>query len=262
MMNAPKEVAENYVNIGVGKTKLKTARMFVLGLLAGMFIAFAGIAGTTASSTIENASVAKLVSAAVFPGGLAMVLLAGSELFTGNCLLVIPLLEKKVTFPAVLRSWVFVYLGNFVGGVLVAALVVYAHLGTLFGGALGESIVSTAVAKVSLSFGDALLRGILCNILVCIAVWISFAAKSVGGKIVGLYFPVMFFVLCGFEHCVANMYYISAGLFASSVYGIEAAGLTWGSFLLNNLLPVTLGNLIGGAAVGCAYWFVYLKKDE
>lgn len=261
-MYTPKEVAENYVDIGTGKTKLAVSKMLVLGILAGMFIAFGGIASTTVSATIDNASVAKLAGALVFPGGLAMVLVAGGELFTGNCLLVIPLLEKRVTAAEVLRSWAFVYIGNLAGGILVAALVVYGNMGELLGGVLWRSIINTAVSKESLGFTDALFRGILCNILVCIAVWMSFAAKTVGGKIAGLYFPVMTFVLCGFEHCVANMYFISAGLFADAVYGIEDCALTWGAFFLKNLLPVTLGNIIGGAAVGCAYWLVYLRKKK
>ncbi|MCF0120129.1 MAG: formate/nitrite transporter family protein, partial [Oscillospiraceae bacterium] len=164
-MNSPKEVAQNYVNIGVGKTKLSIARMIILGILAGAFIAFAGIGATVASSTIQNASVAKFVGACVFPAGLAMVLIAGSELFTGNCLLIIPVLEKKATIASVLKSWVFVYIGNLIGGVLVGALVTYGHTLSLFSSAVAGSVINTAVAKVSMTFGDALIRGLLCNFL-------------------------------------------------------------------------------------------------
>ena len=262
MLNSPKEIAANYVGIGTGKAKLDKAKMFVLAIMAGMFIAFGGVACTTASVSIEAASVAKLVGACVFPGGLAMVLLAGSELFTGNCLLVIPLMEKKITAAEMVISWIIVWLGNLVGGMLVAAMMVYSHLGNLFGGAEAQAMVNTAVGKVSLGFGDALIRGILCNILVCIAVWMSFAVKDAAGKVIAIFFPVMIFVLGGFEHCVANMYFISAGLFAKSVYALEAADLTWAAFFVKNLLPVTIGNIIGGAGVGLVYWFAYLKGQN
>jgi formate/nitrite transporter len=267
-MNSPKEVAQNYIAIGAAKTKLPISRMFVLGILAGMFIALAGVASTIASSTLTG-SVGKLIGAAVFPGGLAMVLIAGSELFTGNCLLIIPVLEKQATIKGLLRNWVVVYIGNLVGSILIAALVVYGHTFGLFSAAVGGAAINTAVAKVGLSFGDALLRGILCNFLVCIAVWMAFAAKDVVGKIVGLFFPIMFFVLSGFEHSVANMYFIPAGLFASAnpdylaAATANPANLTWGSFFLNNLLPVTIGNIIGGMVlVGLGYWFIYLKSAD
>ena len=170
-----------------------------------------------------------------------------------------------------LKNWVVVYLGNMVGGIGVAAICVFSHQAGLFNNGLAASMISTAAGKVSLSFGDAFLRGIACNFLVCIAVWISFAAKQVSSKIIGLFFPIMMFVLCGFEHSVANMYYIAAGIFAkgnaayleaATAAGADVSGLTWRAMFTKNLLPVTLGNIIGGAVlVGLAYWFVYLKDD-
>lgn len=201
-----------------------------------------------------------------------MVLLAGSELFTGNCLMTIPLLEKEIKFSGMIKNWVFVYIGNFIGAMIIAAIVIFGHQASLFSNGMAVSILSTAVSKCTMSFGDALLKGIACNFLVCIAVWIAFAAKDVAGKIIGLFFPIMLFVLCGFEHSVANMYFISAGLFAKSntAYlqaaadaGIDVNALTWGNFLGKNLLPVTIGNIIGGAiCVGCVYWFVYVRKNK
>lgn len=267
-MNSPKEIAQNYISIGAAKTKVSISRMFLLGILAGIFIALAGVAATIAPATITTASVAKLVGASVFPGGLAMVLISGSELFTGNTLIIMPVLEKQATIGGMLKNWVVVYLGNLVGSLLIAALVVYGHTFSLFGAGVGGSAINIAAAKVSMTFGDAFIRGILCNFLVCIAVWMAFAAKDVTGKIVGLFFPIMFFVLSGFEHSVANMYFISAGLFASgnSAYLAAAAAdpsvLTWGAFFVKNLLPVTLGNIIGGSVlVGMGYWFIYLKDS-
>ena len=269
---SPAEVAKNYINIGKGKVNTPIVKMFLLAILAGAFIGIAGIASTTASVSVEQASVAKFLAACIFPGGLTMVLLAGSELFTGNNLLVIPLLEKEITVAGMLKNWVVVYLGNFVGSFLIAAGVVYGHSPSLFGNKLAVSIISTSVGKCSMTFSDALIRGILCNFLVCIAVWISFAAKDVAGKIIGLFFPIMMFIVCGFEHSVANMYYVCAGLLAKGVpqfaeaaaeAGVDFGAVTVANMFGKNLIPVTIGNIIGGAiCVGCTYWFIYLKKTD
>lgn len=260
-MNSPAEISKNYINIGKNKANLSVFNMLVLGILAGDFIAIAGVGATVASVSVKSASIAKLVGACIFPAGLAMVLLAGSELFTGNSLLVIPLLTRDITLGKMLKNWLFVYIGNFIGALAVAAAVVFSHTLSLFDSAAAQSAVSVAVSKVNLSFGDAFLKGILCNFLVCIAVWISFASKSVGGKIIGLFFPIMIFVLCGFEHSVANMYYIPAGMFANAEYNIGVTISVYG-FLVKNLLPVTLGNIVGGGVVGLAYWSVYLRKNK
>ncbi len=266
----PAEVARNYIGTGKAKVNTPVCKMFLLAVLAGAFIAMGGVGATTAAVSVPLASVGKFVGACVFPGGLTMVLLAGSELFTGNTLLVIPLLEKEISPAGMLKNWAVVYVGNLVGGLLIAAGVVYSHQPDLFGNQTAVSVISTAAAKCSLSFGDGVIRGILCNFLVCIAVWISFAAKDVAGKIMGLFFPIMMFVLCGFEHSVANMYYIGAGIFAKGIpeyaqaavkAGVDPGAVTWGNFFGGNLLPVTIGNIIGGAVcVGCVYWYIYLKK--
>ena len=262
-MNSPAEIAKNYVTIGTGKINLPFPKMLLLGILAGIYIAFGAVGSQVAAVSIPLASVAKLTGACVFPVGLMLVLCAGSELFTGNCLLVIPVLEKKASLGGMLRSWLVVYLGNLIGGILIALAVTYGHVLSLFDSGLAAAAVSTAVSKVSMSFSDALIRGILCNVLVCLAVWISFAAKELAGKILGLMLPVMVFVLCGFEHSVANMYFVPVGIFASHEYGIAAEGLTWGSFFVKNLLPVTIGNIIGGSViVGCTYWFCYLRQEK
>lgn len=249
-MLSPGEVARTYVTIGKGKAEMPAGRMFLLAVLAGAFIALAGV-----GATFGNVYVNKVAGAAIFPAGLAMVIVAGSELFTGNCLLVIPLLERKITLQGLLRNWLIVYAGNLLGGLLVAAMTVLA--GTYDG--IYDAVIATAVAKVSLPFGAALLRGVLCNFLVCIAVWMAFAAKTVGGKIAGLFLPVFLFVLCGFEHSVANMFYLPAGIFAATRYGVGTELSVFGMWS-RNLLPVTLGNIIGGGAVGAVYWAVYLRK--
>ena len=259
-MFSPKEVAQNYLNASETKARLPFGRMFVLAILAGMFIAVGGLAAGVGSATLAG-SAARLVSGAVFPAGLAMVLIAGSELFTGNSLMIMGVLSRRITVGGMLRNFVVVWLGNLVGAMLVAFIAAFGHSYGAFNGALAEAVVNTAAAKTSLSFGDAFLRGVGCNFLVCIAVWMANAAKTVGGKIAGLYFPIAAFVIAGFEHVVANMYYIPAGLFAASIHGIQAEGLTWGAFLLKNLVPVTLGNMVGGMVlVGCVGWYLYLKE--
>jgi formate/nitrite transporter len=260
-MHSPLKIALNYSEVGVNKANMSVFKMIILGFFAGMFIGFAGIASTVASSTITVQSVAKLVGAAVFPAGMAMVLVAGSELFTGNNLIIIAVLEKKVSVWKMLKNWFFVYIGNFLGASFVAAMVVYGNTPKLFGGELAAAIVNAGKSRTDLIFSESLIRGILCNILVCIAVWMSFAAKNVPGKLLTSFWPVMLFVLCGFEHSVADMYFGVAALLTKMRFGIAAESLTVVNFIFKNLLPVTIGNIIGGAGiVGCGYWLAYLHR--
>ena len=272
-MNSPKEVAQNYIATGVAKTKTPIMKMLLLAVLAGMFIALAGVGAEVAPATVASASLAKLIGALVFPTGLAMVLISGSELFTGNCLIIIPVLQKEAKIRSMLKNWIFVYIGNFIGSILVAAMTVYGGTFSLFSNEAAVYLIKTAVSKVSLSFSDALLRGILCNFVVCIAVWMAYAAKDIVGKVAALFLPIMVFVLSGYEHSVANMFFIPAGLFAANnptyaaAYAATGAtnigSLTWGAFFVKNLIPVTLGNLIGGVVlVGMAYWYIYLHDTD
>ena len=264
-MNTPAEIAKSYLPIGAAKTKLPPPKMFLLAVLAGLYIGLAGLGATIASAGAATPGTARLLSACVFPAGLTMVLLAGSELFTGNCLILIPVLHREVPPAAFARNLLVVYLGNALGGFLVAAGAVYSRVFDLLGGTVAASAITTAAQKCALPWGTAFLRGVLCNLLVCLAVWMAMAAKDAAGKVAALFFPVFLFVLCGFEHCVANLYYIPAGLLAlgdpawAALAG-EAPALAWGNFLLQNLLPVTLGNLLGGMALAWAYWAIYLKK--
>lgn len=259
-MHSPLEIAKNFVEIGLHKVRLSAFKMLVLGIFAGIYIGFAGIASTTASATIENPSVARLLSACVFPAGMAMVLIAGSELFTGNNLIIISLLEKKIKLTEMLKNWFFVFVGNFIGASFVAVMVVYAGIPGLYDGRLAEKMVAAALTRVNQTFPEAFARGVLCNILVCVAVWGAFAAKKVSGKLLMSFWPVMLFVLCGFEHSIADIYFGVSGLLAMPKYGVSGDALTLASFLLKNLLPVTLGNIAGGAGiVGCGYWAMYLR---
>lgn len=268
-MNSPQEVTAGYIEIGKKKAALPISKLLVLGILAGMFIAFAAVGANTASSTITNGSLARLIGAAVFPCGLIMVVIAGSELFTGNTLMVIPLYQKQITFVQMLYNWFWVFIGNFIGSMLVVFIVGFGGQWDLFGGGLAVTTISVAATKTGYSFLSAVCLGIGCNFLVCIAVWIAMCAKTVGGKIISLYMPIMLFVLCRFEHSVADMYYVPAGIVANGFAkyaalaaeaGIDTSGLNWGNFLIHNLLPVTIGNIIGGSfLVGTLYWFAYLK---
>lgn len=259
-MHSPLEIARNYIEVSIHKTNLSSFKMTILGIFAGIFIGFAGIASTTASSTVGNPSLAKLLGAVVFPAGMAMVLIAGSELFTGNNLIILAVLEKKIPVWKMLRSWFYVYFGNFAGATLVALGVAYGGTPNLFGGELAKSIVSAGASRCNLGFGQAIILGILCNVLVCIAVWMSFAAKNVSGKLLTSFWPVMLFVLCGFEHSIADMYFGTAALFTGHRYGITAEGLNVINFFVNCIIPVTIGNIIGGAGiVGCGYWLGYLR---
>lgn len=245
-MLAPKDIAKKTVEVGKTKAALSIGKMLVLGIFAGAFIALAGV-----GATFGNAYVGKLAGACIFPVGLIMVVIAGSELFTGNNLMIAAVLKGKITWQKMLFNWFLVFLGNFVGAVLVAVLVVYS-------GALepvSETAINAAVAKNNLGFLEALLRGVLCNFLVCIAVWMAFGADTVGGKILAIFGPIMLFVLCGFEHSIANMYYGTAGSLMTDLS-------LWG-FVVNNLLPVTIGNIIGGAGfVGAGYYLAWLADDK
>lgn len=246
MLKTFAQAAEDYCAAAEKRTAQSLPRMLLLGALAGVFIAFAGVA-----ASIGGALGGKLASAAIFPIGLTMVLLAGSELFTGNCLFLMPLLRRNITAGHMLRNWVAVYLGNLLGSVAVAFLVV--QCGALDG--IAEAAVAAAVTKAALPFGVALLRGVLCNFLVCLAVWMAFCAQSAGGKVVSLFGPIFLFVMCGFEHSVANMYYIPAGIFLA-----ENGEVTWLS-LWQNLLPVTLGNMVGGCGLGGILYLLYGRKN-
>ncbi len=248
----PDEIATKAVSAGIKKANLSIFKMILLGMFAGAFIALAGV-----GASFGNVYAGKLAGALIFPAGLAMVVVAGSELFTGNCLMVTALLSREIGPLRLLKNWLFVFIGNFIGALLVALIVTSS--GVL--DPISDSVVATASAKVSMGFPVAMLRGVLCNFLVCIAVWMAFGAKTVGGKIAAVFFPVFLFVLCGFEHSVANMYYVPAGLFMNWFNGTATAGLSVQSFLMENLLPVTIGNIIGGAVlVGGGYYLAYLRK--
>lgn len=266
-----KEVVENFSVTGVKKAGLPVWRMLLLGILAGTFIAFGCATTTTATHSLTDVSTGKLISGLLFCGGIFMVLLMGAELFTSNCLLLISVLDKKIRAVQMLKSLVFVYIGNFIGGMLVA------YCGANFGqmnysdGGLAVYTIKQAIGKSTMPFENALVLGIFCNMLVCTAVLCSLCAKDVAGRFFGTFLPIAFFIICGFEHCVANMYYISAGIFASHIpayaakaaeAGLDLSVLTWGNFFGANLLPVTIGNILGGMAIAAILWFGHIYHGK
>lgn len=260
-MKSPAEIAVKYEGIGSAKTTMPVVKTFLLGILAGAFIALGGLGSQIGSLCASTPSSGRLISSIIFPIGLFMVLVGGAELFTGNCLIFIPVLSGKATIKGMLKNWVIVYFGNMAGGFIIALLASLGHVYSFNDNTLAASVVSTAINKSTISFSDALIKGILCNVLVCMAVWCSFAADELAGKVLSLFLPVMLFIVCGFEHSVANMYFIPAGMLSSMFYGIAAPQLSLFNYFFTNLVPVTLGNIIGGGLfIGATYYMIYLNK--
>jgi len=273
----PQEMAEKAEAIGVRKAALAFWPLLALSVLAGAFIALGAMFSTTtaAGSSVLPFGVARVLIGLTFCVGLILVVVAGAELFTGNNLIVMAWASRKVSTLALLRNWVVVYFGNFVGSLGTAGLVFLAKQYTAGSGSVGESALKIANSKLHYGFIQAVALGILCNALVCLAVWLTFSARSTAGKILAIIFPITAFVAASFEHSVANMYFVPYALFIKAfdpafVTGLadkapDLSGLTWGAFFLKNLLPVTIGNIIGGAGlVALMYWFIYLRgrKDQ
>jgi formate transporter len=284
----PQEMATRAEYLGVRKAEMPFLKMFMLSVLAGAFIALGAIFATTVSAgsmAITTASgeaafstglpfgVTRLLSGLVFSLGLILVVVGGAELFTGNNLIVMAWANGKVTGSALLRNWVIVYIGNFVGAIGTAMLMFFTRQYTFGANSIGIAALKTGVAKSELTFLQAIALGILCNALVCMAVWLTFSARSTIDKIAAIIFPITAFVAAGFEHSIANMYFIPYALFikmfdvdfvnkvADKVPGLEK--LTWQAFWIKNLLPVTIGNIIGGAVlVAAVYWAIFLRPEK
>jgi formate/nitrite transporter len=272
--NPPGAIANAFCTIGKNKAGLSWSKMIILGILAGAYISFgAQLATMVTYDAVKYVGdgITKFLFGSVFSVGLMLVVIAGAELFTGNNLIVVGTLNKNVSVGKLLNSWVWVYIANFIGSLLVVWLMYNAQLWQTGNFAVGAKALAIANGKVNLTWSAAIARGILCNWLVCLAVWMAVAAKDVPGKILGIYFPIMAFVASGFEHSIANMYFVPMGIMLkNNTSVVAAAGLTdqlsrlnWGSFLFNNLLPVTIGNIIGGAFfVATIYWYVYLRENK
>ncbi|NMC16622.1 MAG: formate/nitrite transporter family protein [Chloroflexi bacterium] len=267
----PAEVATKAIGVGVKKAGLDFWTMFVLALFGGAFIAIGAVLATTVGTNGAEFpyGLNALLKGLIFTVGLILVIVAGAELFTGNNLMLIAVLNKKITLGKMLRNWGVVYIGNLIGSVIVALIMVMSKQYTFAGGAIGKTALTIANTKSGLEFWSALGLGIMCNILVCLAVWMTFSARTTAGKILAIIPPISAFVTAGFEHSVANMYFIPVGLFIKAfnpefaAQAGEFANLSWANFFVKNLLPVTIGNIIGGAIfIGAAYWFIYLRKQK
>jgi formate transporter len=271
----PQEMAHKAETIGVAKVNLGPLRIVSLAILAGAFIAFGAIFATTVTTggSALPFGVNKFLGGFVFCLGLILVIGAGAELFTGNNLIVMAWADRKITSRQLLGNWGVVYIGNFIGALLAALLLYVSKQWTFNSGAIGLNALNIANHKVQLDFIPALTLGIFCNALVCLAVWLCIGARTSTDKILAIIFPITAFVAAGFEHCVANMYFIPMGILikafapaefwnSTGVTAADYADLTWRNFFLANLVPVTIGNIIGGAImVGLVYWFIYLRPS-
>jgi len=268
----PEQIAKRIEKAGISKSVNDPINVLALAILAGAFIAFGAVFFTLVTYDIGTMAggVFRLIGGLAFCLGLILVVVAGAELFTGNNLIVMAYVDGQVTFSGLMRNWLLVYIGNFIGALGVLLLIYLSNHWLIGEGGVGEKAILIANAKVNLTWMEAFSRGVLCNILVCLAVWLCFAGRSVVDKVVAIIFPITAFVAMGFEHSVANMYFIPAGLVAMQDSGlialvgdIDLTNLTTSGFLLNNLLPVTIGNIIGGSVfVALFYWFIYLRSKE
>lgn len=268
----PADILERILESAEVKSKMPLKRLIIFGIFAGVYIAFAGAGANMASFNLlanpETFGLGKILSGTIFTAGLIMVVLGGAELFTGNTTMLAAVVHRRITLSSMLKNWVIVYICNLIGGVLIAFMVSYSGGLGAGDGMLGAMTVRIAAGKVNMNFGQALVSGIMCNWLVCMAVWLSTGAQTTVGKIFSIFFPIWLFVTAGFEHCVANMFFIPAGIFAKeselflSISGIgseDLSNLTWGGMLVNNMLPVTVGNIIGGAVCVAMGYYTALQ---
>ena len=268
------EVIEQNIQNGIKKTNLTTKKLILLGIAAGFFIGIGAEASSLAMHGISNVGLARTVAGAVFPIGLMLIVLLGGELFTGNCLISMAVYDKKAKLKGMIRNLTIVYISNFIGAALMAWMINNCGQLNFSDGGAGAFTIKVALGKVGIDPIQAIVSGILCNVLVCLAIFMAATAKDVAGKCIAIFFPIFVFVISGFEHCVANMYYIPAGIFAAhnplyaakatELYGITAeqlSGLNIGT-MFSNLVPVTIGKIIGGMVfVGLLYWYLYRKKE-
>ncbi|MDA3730407.1 formate/nitrite transporter family protein [Niameybacter massiliensis] len=265
---APNEILDYTTDAGVAKVNRTVLAIFLMAVMAGVYIALGALASSTAAHAIHDKGVAKLVTGAVFPIGLMFVVLNGADLFTGNCLIVLSTLEKRTRVIDFFKNLVIVLAGNFVGAVSIAFLQANTGLFRMSDGGFAAYALKTAITKSNLPFTEALCLAIICNIFVCAGIWMIYSAKDVTGKILAGFFSIFAFAISGAEHIVANMYYVPVGLFIkmnpelvemSGVAADKLDTLTWGNFFVNNAIPVTIGNLIGGVFIGVMYYVIYKK---
>ncbi|MGL5440559.1 MAG: formate/nitrite transporter family protein [Filifactoraceae bacterium] len=269
--NTPRETTKLIIESGCTKALLSIPHMIFLSFIAGVFTAFAAEGSTMAAynllSNPDTYGLGRVLSGAIFGTGLMIVIITGGELFNGNNLMIVGLLNKNYSFKSMIKNWIFVYIGNFLGSVFIAYLMYHSKLFNHSNGLLGGMTIRIAVNKINLSFLSALYLGIMCNILICSAVLMAMAAKDITGKLFSCFFPIWLFITSGFENSIANMYYIPAGILskndlfyvkASEISPTTLDSLNWSTMVINNLIPVTIGNIIGGSFfIGILYWYVH-----
>lgn len=266
----PAKMFQNMIEAEVTKAKLPTRKMILLGILAGAFIAIGGAASNVAVHNISNVGLARTLAGAIFPVGLMLVVLVGGELFTGNCLMIMAYLDKKFPLSALLRNLVTVYFSNLIGALAVDVLLFFSGQLNYTDGALGAYTIKVALTKSQISLTAAICSGILCNILVCLAILMAGTAKEIAGKLLAIFFPIWAFVICGFEHCIANMFYIPMGMLAASnpdyvtkaneLYNItsEQCSHLFSFGITKSFFFVTLGNILGGMLfVGVLFYSIH-----
>lgn len=271
-----KEAINKYIEGCQTKVEMSKENLMAKSILAGVLIGMGAAASSVAAHTIPDVGVARLAAAVVFPVGLMMVILLGAELFTGDCLMAMSVSDGKQSMTEIIRVLVSVYLGNFIGAAVLALLIVVSGQLNYSGGMLGAYTIKVAMGKVNVSFVEGVTSGLLCNVLVCAAVLMAICAKDITGKLIAIFFTIMLFVTAGFEHCVANMYYITAGLLAKwnptyvslamEQYGYsleQMRELNIYHFLITNLVPVTIGNILGGIVfLGLPLYYMNVRKAE
>ncbi len=265
----PAEVLDVNLTAGEEKVRLPILKLIILGAMAGAFVSFGAVASSVATHAVKDFATARLMAGCIFPVGLMMITFAGGELITSNCMLAAGVMDKRFSFGAMMRTLICLYIGNLIGASVIAVLVYYSNIMNNNSGAIGAYAINVAYGKASLTPAAAICSGILCNILVCVASLKALASKDIAGKVWALFFPIMLFVVSGFEHCVADMYYIVMGIIASTnekymalaeeIYGLTAEQI---SSVVNvkgffaNQIPVTLGNIIGGMVF--VAWIVFV----
>lgn len=273
--NSPDQVILGNIKTGVVKAERSIPQMILLGIMAGAFIALGGATSNVAVHGIKDVGLSRALAGAIFPVGLMLIVFVGGELFTGNCLISMAVLDKKTSIGKMIRNLVIVYFSNLLGALIIDYLIFFGGELNYSGGGLGAYTIKVAIAKINISPVAGVTSGILCNMLVCLAILAAGAAKDITGKVWAIFFPIWAFVIGGFEHCVANMFYIPAGMLAASnpdyvakaeeLYGITAeqcASLTVAGSL-NNFIPVTIGNIIGGAVfIGLMYFLIVVKTGK
>lgn len=272
MIRTENQTVQTVCETGVKKAQRPAKKMLILAILAGVYIGFGAQLATTLildAAQYIGLGLSNVLAGVVFSVGLILVLIAGAELFTGNNLLCVSYLCNRITGNELLKNWTIVYIGNFIGSILLAWIIFNTGLYATGGNALGLKAIELANNKVNLSFSQAFFRGLACNWLVCLALWMASKAENNTGKILSVIFPITAFVASGFEHSIANMYFIPMGIFLKGVGGLAynnvggLVNLTWGGFIAKNLIPVTLGNIVGGAFfVAILYCYIYTAQEN